>query len=61
MDDAPAPVGRDAAPETFKVGDRVRIEGEVRATNGTGHLIKLDWGGPSQYVWVPFRAIFRVP
>lgn len=60
MDDAPAPVERDAAPNGFKVGDRVRIEGEVRKTGEEGHLVRFESGyGLFQYVWVGFKRLFK--
>ncbi len=61
MDETPTPSTKPAAGAAdFQVGDRVHIEGEVRETGETGHLVKFESGhGLFQYVWVKLKHVFK--
>jgi len=61
MDDTESPPLRPTAePDRFAVGDRVRIEGEVRQLGEEGHLVRFESGyGVWHHVWVKLARIFR--
>jgi hypothetical protein len=61
MDNTESPRLQPAAePGRFDVGDRVRLEGEVRWLGEESHLVRIESGrGLLQYVWVRLRDIFK--